>query len=93
MMARQVPYEKIRETMRQDPEFVREWEALDEEFSMAEILIRARARAGMTQQQVADAMGVTQPAVAKIESGKGLTLRTLKRYAAAVGSSLRIELL
>ncbi len=89
----QAPYEKIRETMRQDPEFVREWKALDEEFSMAEALIRARARAGMTQQQVAEAMGVTQPAVAKIESGKALTLRTLKRYAAAVGSRLRIELL
>jgi len=38
-------------------------------------------------------MGISQPAVAKIESGKGLNLKTLQRYAEATGSRVRIELI
>jgi len=38
------------------------------------------------------AMGISQPAVAKIEAGKVKSLDTLKRYASAVGCKVRLEL-
>lgn len=42
--------------------------------------------------QVIEAMGIPQPAVAKIEAGKVKSLDTLKRYASAVGCKVRLEL-
>lgn len=48
-------------------------------------LIAARKRAGMSQLQVADAMGVSQSAVARVEGGdRDPRLSTLRRYAMAV---------
>jgi transcriptional regulator with XRE-family HTH domain len=76
-----------------EPEFRAEYEALDEEFSRASTLIAARTRAGLTQAQVAHRMGTTQPAVARLESGKRKpSYATLERYAKALGCSLRLEL-
>ena len=45
-----------------EPEFRAEYEALEPEFALASALIEARGRAGMTQAQVAKAMGTTQAA-------------------------------
>lgn len=44
-------------------------------------------RKGLTQQQVADRMGISQSAVARIESGeRDPRLSTIRRYALAVGA-------
>ena len=54
-------------------------------------LIQARSLAAMTQEQVAAAMGTTQAAKARLESGRTLpSTRTLKRFADATGLKLRI---
>lgn len=78
--------------MAEDPEYRREYEALEEEFNVIETLLKARGEAGMTQAQVAEAMGVSQPAVARIESGRNLSMNTLRRYAHALGRKVRVEL-
>ena len=76
-----------------------EWkvETLNEvvdEFEIAETLIRARQRAGLSQAEVAKRMGTTQSVVARLESGRSLPSSTsLALYAAATGSRLRVELL
>ncbi len=76
-----------------DVEFIKEYKALEEEFSIAATLIEARRTAGLSQEQVAAKMGTTQSVVARIESGRPLpSLRTLMRYAAAVGRKLEIKL-
>jgi ribosome-binding protein aMBF1 (putative translation factor) len=75
-----------------DPEFVAAYDALEEEFALAEALIKARARASMTQEDVAKAMGTTQAAVARLESGRSMpSTRTLQRFADATGTKLRIS--
>lgn len=89
-----IPYELVREELLADPEVKREYDALDalkDEFAMLARAIDARAAAGKTQAQVAAEMGVSQPAVAKIEAGKVKSLDSLRRYAAAVGCKIRIE--
>lgn len=54
-------------------------------------LVRIR-KDRMTQQQVADQLGVSQSAVAKIESGdRDPRLSTLGRYASAIGVLVRHE--
>ena len=76
-----------------DEEFRREYESLDEEFSVAAQLIEARMKANLTQEEVARRMGTTQSVVARLESGSPLpSLRSLKRYASAIGGKLEIRL-
>jgi ribosome-binding protein aMBF1 (putative translation factor) len=74
-----------------DPEYRREYDALEEEFSLVAALIEARTRAGLTQEQVAHKMKTTQAVVARLEGGGSKpSTRTLERYAEATGSRLRI---
>ena len=93
MTSKTIPAREAFAAWRRDPAYRAEYEALDEEFALAETLIRARAAAQMTQEQVAEKMGTTQAAVARLESGRSLpSTRTLKRFAEATGTKLRIHL-
>ena len=61
--------------------------------SAGSILREARARAGLTQRQLAVAAETPQPAIARIESGaRDPSLATLERLVEAAGFDLRIEL-
>ena len=67
-------------------------EGLVEEFSLAATLIEARARAGLTQEQVAQRMKTTQAVVARLEGGGSMpSTRTLEKYAKATGTRLKIS--
>lgn len=75
-----------------DPAYRREYDALEAEFALAAALIRARADAGLTQEQLAERMGTKQAAVARWEGGKVMpSTRTLARLAKATGTTLRID--
>lgn len=87
-----IPVSEAAEQWREDPEFVAAYDALEEEFTLVAALIGARARAHMTQEQVAAAMGTTQAVVARLESGRTMpSTRSLKRFADATGTRLRIS--
>lgn len=75
-----------------DPEYRAEYDALEEEFSIAAALIQARARAGLTQGELASRMHTTQSVVARLEGGRIMpTTRTLEKIANATGSRLKIS--
>jgi len=87
-----IPVEEVAKDWFKDPEFVAEYDALEEEFALAAALIRARSAADMTQEELAQAMGTTQTAIARLESGRQMpSTRTLQRFAKATGSRLRIS--
>ena len=72
-----------------------EYAKLDEEFALLDEFLRARASAGITQAEVADRIGTTQSAVARLESGRGKhspSLATLQKYAHALGCRLELRL-
>jgi transcriptional regulator with XRE-family HTH domain len=82
-----------KEWMANDPEYRREWEALESKFTMIDALIGARARAGLTQEELARRMGTTQATIGRLESGGTMpSTRTLQRYAEATDSWLKITL-
>ena len=62
------------------------------EMRLEQELAALRARRGMTQKELAARMGVSQPVIAKLESGrvKNLKLRTLSRWTTALGGQLKI---
>ncbi len=77
----------------QDEAFRAEYDALEEEFSLASALISARSAANMTQGEVAAKMSTSQSYIARLESGAVKpTIDALKRYATATGSRLTISL-
>lgn len=68
--------------------------ALKDEYALVRELLAARSRAGLTQEQVAEAMGTTKSAVSRLEAvGKhSPSVTTLKKYAQAVGCEVEIRL-
>jgi DNA-binding XRE family transcriptional regulator len=80
-----------------DPAFRAEWEAIADEFAALDHLLEARRRAGLTQAQVAERMGVKQSALARIETAlttrtHAPSLATLRKYADALGCRIEIRL-
>src|SRR6266851_2393333 len=91
-MRKFIPVEEVAKEWMKDPAFVAAYDALEDEFALASSLIKARADADMTQEQVAKAMGTTQAVVARLESGKTMpSTRTLERFAKATHTRLRIS--
>jgi DNA-binding XRE family transcriptional regulator len=76
------------------PGFNEAYDALELEYDLANQMLKARARAGLTQDAVAERMGTTKSAVSRLEgAGKHApSLATLKRYAHAVGCDLKVRL-
>jgi transcriptional regulator with XRE-family HTH domain len=57
------------------------------------LVLSARLKAGLTQRQLADRLGVTQPVVAAYESGRRQpTVPILMRMVSAAGFDLRLHL-
>jgi ribosome-binding protein aMBF1 (putative translation factor) len=92
MRRERIAVREIAKSWLQDPELRAEYDALEDEFTLASALIEARGRAGMTQEQVAKAMGTTQAVIARLEGGRAKpSTRTLERFAKATGTKLRIR--
>ncbi len=74
--------------------FAEAYDALALEYEVVGQLLKARSRAGLTQDAVAERMGTTKSAISRLESaGKHApSLTTLKRYASAVGCELQVKL-
>ncbi|MFE9643785.1 helix-turn-helix domain-containing protein [Streptomyces sp. NPDC006365] len=53
-------------------------------------LVAQRRDTGLTQQEVATALGVSQARVSQIENGKADGLDTLRAYAAALGGEVAV---
>ena len=86
-------FDTFKKRMLKDPKVKAEYDALEEEFALASELIGARARAKLSQEEVARRMGTSQSAVARMESGRTLpSTSSLVKYAKAVGHRVEIKL-
>lgn len=83
-----IKFSTLHKKWMKDPEYRKEYDALEEEFA----LIEARARAGLSQAELAKRMKTTQSVIARLESGRTKpSTRTLQRFAAATGHRLKIS--
>ena len=75
-----------------DAGYRREYDALEDEFTLAAAVSKARSRAGLSQAELARRMETTQSTIARLESGRGRpSTRTLDRFAKATGHRLKIS--
>jgi predicted XRE-type DNA-binding protein len=84
--------EWIDSELRSDAQLRREVEETLTQMRIEEDLATLRERRQVSQSQLAKLLGVSQPAIAKLESGKAknLELRTLVRYATVLGARVRV---
>lgn len=87
-----ISMKELKEEALRDPEVRAEYERLGPEYELIRELIHARQRAGLTQVEVAKRMGTTQSAIARLESGRMPSMKTLQRFAQATGSQLQVHL-
>jgi ribosome-binding protein aMBF1 (putative translation factor) len=77
----------------EDPDFRREWERTALARAVAVQVIAYRSAHGLSQAVLADRLGVTQPAVARLESGEhNPAFPTLLRLSEALGVELAIDI-
>jgi transcriptional regulator with XRE-family HTH domain len=72
-----------------------QFDELSDEYALLDEFLKARTEQGLTQAQVAEKIGTTQSAVARMESGRGKhspSLATLTKYAEALGCKLEVRL-
>ena len=75
-----------------EPEFRKEYEALEPEFALIRALIDARNRSGITQKELADRTGINQADISRIERGNANpSLRTIRRLAEGMDMRVKLE--
>jgi ribosome-binding protein aMBF1 (putative translation factor) len=83
---------------------ITEWEASDPAFrterarmrpyaDLARLVVRLRAREGLSQEELARRMGTTRAVISRLESGRHRpTMETLRRLAEALGGRLLVTI-
>ena len=88
-----IPFEKVLEEHLRDPEFRAEWERLAPARAVANRLVGYRIDHGLTQTALGRLLGMSQPAIARLESGDHLpTLPTLLKLSEALGIEITVAM-
>lgn len=82
------PFKKLRDKMTPQQLAQADLEARE---MMAEMLLaEIRKSVGLTQEELAAALGITQPSLSKIENQEDMQISTLRRLIEALGGQLEI---
>lgn len=87
-----VKFDDFLQEQLEDPEFQKEYEALQPERAVVQAIIDARRTSGMTQKELSERTGIAQGDISKLEKGNANpSIRTLQRLAAGMGMILKVE--
>ncbi|EMK8419700.1 helix-turn-helix transcriptional regulator [Shigella sonnei] len=93
MKVKGVSFAEVKAQALKNPDVMAAYLAEKKEEELQELLADMRRRAGINSTQVAERMGITQPAVSKLEKNASkASITTLERYAAACGASIKITM-
>lgn len=85
-------FDEYLEEQLKNPEFKKEYDALEPEFAVIRAILEARKDAGITQKELSERTGIAQGDISKLENGSANpSVKTLERIAAALGKKLKIE--
>lgn len=88
-------FKQFRARALQRPAVRKAYDQLEDEFAFLGEVLKARVTTGLTQAQVAERVGTTQSAIARLESAASRhspSIATLQRYARALGYRVEIRL-
>ena len=83
---------QYKEVQMKEPEFVKEYEAIQPEMDVIRAIVEARTSQNMTQKELAERTGINQADISKLENGtRNPSVNLLKRLADGMGMVLKIE--
>lgn len=83
---------ELTDELMKDPEFKKEYDALQSERDLTMSLVMARKRAGLTQAELSEKTGISQSDISRLENGsRNPTIALLNRIANALNATCRIE--
>lgn len=75
-----------------NPEVLAEYEAMQPEYDVVKVVLNARKKNNLTQQQLADKTGINRADISKLENGNANpTLALLQRLAEGMDMTLKLE--
>ena len=75
-----------------NPEFKKEYDALQPERDLTMSLVMARKKAGLTQAELSEKTGISQSDISRLENGsRNPTIALLNRIANALNATCKIE--
>ena len=75
-----------------DPEFRKEYEAIQPEMAVIRALVDSRISQNLTQKQLSERTGINQADISKLENGtRNPSLNMLKRLADGLDMTLKLE--
>ncbi|WP_350306263.1 helix-turn-helix domain-containing protein [Photorhabdus viridis] len=93
MKVKGIPWSEVRAQALSSPGAQAAYEAAKQEEELYELIQSMKNRAGINSSQLAERLGITPPAVAKVEKNPmKASVATLERYAAACGVNLKISI-
>ena len=89
MTRKTISLTEVKTDLMRDPEFRAEYEALEPAFQVAQL----RIQRGLTQKELADLVGTSQPVIARFESGRmEPRLAFLRRIVKALGAYVEVRI-
>ena len=87
-------FDELHKRLLKDPEYIKEFEALNPEFEILDQFIKARKKARMTQKELAKRLKSQQPSIARLEKGgyANTSIAQLGKIASEMGYSLHVSL-
>ena len=83
---------QLKQRALQNPEVLDEYEALTPEFELIDSLLKMRASAHLTQEELARRMGTKKSNICRLEKGgANPSWATLKKYAHACGFEIKMD--
>ena len=91
---RGVRFEDLLESKLQDEEFKKEFDDLNEEYTLAKEIIELRTTKNLSQKDLAEMVGTSQPSIARLESGKyrNVSMSFIRKVAKALDAVPELHL-
>lgn len=87
-------YKELKDELLRDPIVKAEYDALEPEFNIIQVMIDARKQQNITQKELSEKTGITQADISRIENGtRNPSLEMVKRLANGLGMRLKLELI
>ncbi len=86
-------FNDFKEELLKSPEAKAEYDRLAPEYEIISAIVNARIKLNLTQQQLADRIGIDRTNISKLENGKlNPTISTLQKIAKGMNMNLKLEL-
>ncbi|WP_233965786.1 helix-turn-helix domain-containing protein [Pectobacterium polaris] len=93
MAVKGINFSEVKSKALSNPEVKKAYEDETQEEALRAVLIEMKSKSGLTSTEIAARMGVSQPAVSRLERNvSSASISTLQRYAAACGMQLKLSL-